>query len=254
MSYCTGLLSLRQDGNGNNVNQLNFSNMSSLQSLNIEGCTGLTEDIDLRDCPNLLTVKAGGTNINVSIPANSGITTYELGIPTEVSIVNPTALTASGISVDGYRNITDLEIIKSNSQTCNAYSMFGKVMENWYGPRIFGYSIKTDGNNIDNAEYGEIVFVDGDARFISPKITAPESKKVNIYYPQGQIVEFGQNDNLIDFWNSGQNLGSDGSRHVTLDQDTVYIRMSTYSDNQTLYPTGYIKDGVTGEILWGFGI
>jgi hypothetical protein len=30
MSYCTELLSLRQDGNGDNVNQLNFSNMSSL--------------------------------------------------------------------------------------------------------------------------------------------------------------------------------------------------------------------------------
>jgi len=68
--------------------------------LSVQGCTGLTQDIDLSLCPNIIEVDASGTNINVIIPENSGITKYELGTPTTISIVNPTDLTPGAILVD----------------------------------------------------------------------------------------------------------------------------------------------------------
>ena len=72
-------------------------------------------------------------------------------MPTEVSIVRPTDLVPAGIVVDGYKNITDLEIIKGNSQSCNAYNMFGKVMREYSG-RKFGWFVTKDDEYYDPRE------------------------------------------------------------------------------------------------------
>jgi hypothetical protein len=42
--------------------------MSALATLNITNCSSLTEDIDLNACPEITTVAATGTSINVFLP------------------------------------------------------------------------------------------------------------------------------------------------------------------------------------------
>jgi hypothetical protein len=77
-------------------------------------------------CPELLEVDASGTTINVNIPTGSKITKYELGLPTEVNIINPTVLQPSGVELDGYKDITSLDI--RNIPNNKTYAMFGKIM------------------------------------------------------------------------------------------------------------------------------
>jgi len=107
--------------------------MPNLEKLSIQNCTGLTLDVDLTMCTSLTEVDATGTTVSVLIPNDSIITKYEVGTPTNISIIRPTALTAAGILVDGYKNITSLGITKSDSQPCNAYEMFVKIMNTYIG-------------------------------------------------------------------------------------------------------------------------
>jgi len=98
-----------------NIVSMDLSYIHDLHTFNIDGCSSLNTSYNLSNFANITTVDASGTSINVDIPTDSGITTYELGFPTEVSIVRPTDLVPANILVDGRKNITDLEIIKSNS-------------------------------------------------------------------------------------------------------------------------------------------
>lgn len=108
------------------LNQMDFSNMPMLTSINISGCTGLTEDIDLTGCTGITTVDASNTSVNVLIPENSIITTYKLGTPTKVSIVNPTSLTASGITVQDGSNINNITLTKNNGT--GMFNIFNKII------------------------------------------------------------------------------------------------------------------------------
>lgn len=123
-----------------NGNQFIFTNMPQLKKLYIQNCTSLTEDIDLTMCADLEEVDASGTSINVFIPADSKVTKYELGLPTSVSIVRPTVLTPSGVWLAGYKNLTSLQIVKGSSQTCNAFQLFDKITQNYFGAMYIGYS------------------------------------------------------------------------------------------------------------------
>ena len=106
-----------------------FDDMPKLKKLYIQNCTTLDEDVDLTMCDDLEEVDASGTTINILIPEDSKITKYEVGSPSEISIIRPTQLTASGILVDSISNFDAIEIIKSNSQTCNAFTIFNKVFK-----------------------------------------------------------------------------------------------------------------------------
>lgn len=236
---------------GITINQTAFDNMPNLQTLSIQGCTGLTEDIDLSMCENITSVDASGTNINVLIPENSGITTYELGMPTQVSIINPTDLTASGILVDGYKNITDLEIIKSNSQRCNAYSMFAKVM-NRRSPiikdRIYGKQFNSTNNTISDT--------DNQGYWITSKIDLNNTN--TIFVAQSQtiynwcfIVFYNSQDNVtraMDFTGAVNNMfGSNSSISVQTGEE--YIRLVS-RDSSLNTPNSYNIVDNSGNLLY----
>lgn len=100
--------------------------MAALQNLSIQNCTGLTADIDLTSNSNLTQVDASGTTINVLVSEGTDITKYEVGTPTSISLVNPTALGPSGINVDHYGNIDSLVI--KNMPNNKTYATFNKIV------------------------------------------------------------------------------------------------------------------------------
>ena len=100
--------------------------MHSLRTLSIQNCSGLTENIDLTVCPNITSVDASGTTINVYVGSGSSLTKYEVGAPTSINLTNPTALSPSGVMVDNSTNITSLDIV--NIPNNKSFTMFSKIM------------------------------------------------------------------------------------------------------------------------------
>ena len=66
-----------------------------------------------------------GTNLNVTLPAGSKITTLEYGTPTQVSVLSPTQLAPTGIKVDSTANLTSLTI--SNMPNNKTFTAFAKI-------------------------------------------------------------------------------------------------------------------------------
>ena len=100
--------------------------MPALTTLNITNCSSLTEDIDLSDCPEITTVTAIGTNINVYLPQGTKIASYSLGSPTEVILNEPTVITSSNVTVADHSHINSLELISIPNN--KSFTMFGKIM------------------------------------------------------------------------------------------------------------------------------
>ena len=116
---------------GVTIDQMDFSKMAALQTLSIQGCTGLSNDIDLTDNEDIREVDASGTTVNVILPANPKVTKLELGTPTAIDIDSPTALTSSGIAVDSAASLTSLDIVNppvANNGSDGGFHMFGKIM------------------------------------------------------------------------------------------------------------------------------
>jgi hypothetical protein len=111
----------------NNGNQLIFDKTPNLEILSIQNCSSLTEDIDLTMCSNIQQVDASGTSINVFIPDGSGLTRYELGSPTAISIINPTVLDPNNVDVGDYENLTSL--VLKNIPNNKTFKMFGKILK-----------------------------------------------------------------------------------------------------------------------------
>ena len=105
---------------------MNFSNMKALKTLSIQGCTGLTEDIDLTDCTDIEQVDASGTTVNVIIPDGSKITKYELGTPTSIRIVNPTVINPTNVVVDSSNSIDSIDLV--NIPNNKSFTTFAKIM------------------------------------------------------------------------------------------------------------------------------
>jgi hypothetical protein len=105
---------------------MDFSNMTKLRKFYASNCTGLTGTIDLSECIDIREVDVSGTTTSVTIPSGSKITKYELGTPTDISIVNPTVLQPSGVLVDDSSNISSLELI--NIPGNKTFAMFNKIM------------------------------------------------------------------------------------------------------------------------------
>lgn len=125
---CTNLINTYLDSTDGQVKTgaFDFSEMAALTSLSIQNCTGLTADIDLTNNTEITQVDASGTTINVILPANSKVTKYELGTPTQIEITNPTVLQPSGVVVDSSLNISSLELV--NIPNNKTFNMFGKIM------------------------------------------------------------------------------------------------------------------------------
>ena len=219
-----------------NIVSMDLSYINDLHTFNIDGCSSLNVDYDLSNFTNITTVDASGTNVNVLIPTDSGITTYELGTPTEVSIVRPTDLVPAGIVVDGYKNITDLEIIKGNSQTCNAYNMFGKVMENYFGKVTYDMRMDSSGNyNSTHYESGrmisDIIYV-ADVTNLKIETDAPTSYYIG-YDSDGQYV--------WQFDTFTENLKATWHRPI------IFIRVSASYTDKTYYR---VINADTDEVLF----
>lgn len=123
---CTSLSRYYTPVGGTQVDLFIFDNMPYLQTLNLSGCTGLTGTIDLSNCQNLTTVNTTGTTLNIVIPENSGITSYSVGAPTEISMINPTSITPAQVTVSDSSNIDSLELV--NIPSNKSFAMFGKIM------------------------------------------------------------------------------------------------------------------------------
>ena len=136
LTYLTGLTGLVMDGctqitdefnnGGIVINQMDFSNMTALQNLSIQGCTGLSADIDLTDNTDIRQVDASVTTVNVILPANAKVTKYELGTPTAIEIDSPTVLEPAGVNVDSVTSLDSLDIVDIPNK--KAFNMFGKIM------------------------------------------------------------------------------------------------------------------------------
>jgi hypothetical protein len=62
----------------------------------------------------------------VLIPESSKVVKYELGTPTQVSIINPTAIQPSGVKVDSAEDIDFIDLI--NIPNNKSFSMFAKII------------------------------------------------------------------------------------------------------------------------------
>jgi hypothetical protein len=77
-------------------------------------------------CTGILSVDCSGTTINVSVPQNAPLTKYEVGTPTEISLINPTVLAPAGVVVDNFANLNSLDLI--NIPNNKSFSMFDKII------------------------------------------------------------------------------------------------------------------------------
>ena len=128
MDGCTSITSNVQSIVDANKNQMDFSNMTKLKVLSAQNCSLLTETVDLTMCPDIEQVDFSGTEVDVLVPANAPLTKYEVGIPTTISLVNPTVLQPSGVEVDIANNITSINLL--NIPNNKSFSMFEKIVQN----------------------------------------------------------------------------------------------------------------------------
>lgn len=154
----TNLTSTYNTVTEDNSNQMIFTKTEALQKLSIQNCTSLDQDIDVSMCNDIREVDASGTNINVIIPENAKLTKYELGQPTFISIINPTVLQPAGVEVEAYKDLDSLDIV--NIPNNKSFSMFEKIMANYYGIMYFGYITKYNGTYV-NDNYINNIFYKG---------------------------------------------------------------------------------------------
>jgi len=62
------------------------------------------------------------------IPQNSKVSRYELGTPTQISIINPAVLTPDGVLVTSAASIQSLDVL--NAPNAKTFNMFGKIISN----------------------------------------------------------------------------------------------------------------------------
>lgn len=144
---CTSIESTSESISDTDKRQMVFSYMTSLQKLYIQNCTGLTQSIDLTNCTDIREVDASGIDINILVPENAKLTKYEVGKPTEIHLINPTVLQPSGVLVEGCKNIDSLDIV--NIPNNNSFSMFEKIMQNYYGIIFYGITHRYHSNYND---------------------------------------------------------------------------------------------------------
>ena len=204
---------------------INLTNITGLTTFSIQNCTNLTGDIDLSAQTNITQVDASGTSVNVLVPEGNKLTKYEVGVPTTVSLINPTRIQPNGyldngsvvnnggVVVDSYGNLDSLDLI--NIPNNKSFTMFDKITQNYIlggfliGP---GKWISNDGilqtNNDQNA-------------FISNRISVIPEHSVT-------LQSSGADAKLFIFSSEDQKIGdiyvSNGNSNTqTLSQNANYI-------------------------------
>ena len=97
-----------------------------MKTFSAQGCTGLSGVIDLSGCLDIREVDVSNTTVSIMIPTEAKLTKFELGTPTQVSIINPTSLTPSAVQVDHCANISSIDLINIPNYT--SFNMFAKIM------------------------------------------------------------------------------------------------------------------------------
>ena len=238
---CTSLQNTAESIAGTDKNQFNFSSMTKLKKFHAQNCTGLTGTIDLTICPNILSVDASGTTVNVLVPQNASLTKYEVGSPTEIHLINLTVLQPSGVVVDSYGNLDSLDLI--NIPNNKSFSMFDKITSTYiYGGHIiFGKHIDTDTKKIVDSTY--------DQTNTSDYISVEQGISISSTYIGGYtglIVEYDENKNVIDYWDPNY-------KNLTLNSRTRYLVLGTTGDNPNAFAT-YMKivDDTNNQILFEY--
>lgn len=229
---CTALTSTNNSITGVDKGQMKFDSMSSLQNLSIQNCTGLTGNIDLTMCQNIIQVYAKGTTVNVLIPENSIITNYEVGKPYSISIINPTVLNIDNIKVSGYDNLEILEL--KNIPNISTFKTFAKVLKSLGGEVLLHTYINDNGQDVDNISW---------------------NTTTELYIPAGTIVYVECNNTYFGYQYKedgtirgfGKNPGSANSYSVSEEVENYeYIRFA-FSSLETSF---VIKNAQTGQILF----
>ena len=138
----------------NSISQLDFTYMAGLRNLSIQGCAGVTGNIDISACTDIRQVNGRDSNISIVLPQNTKITSYIMTAPTSVNIENPTVLTPEGVVIDNYTNIDSLVI--RNVANNKSYALFDKIFKSCpyvsgstitRGSYLIGTSIHKDNTN-----------------------------------------------------------------------------------------------------------
>jgi hypothetical protein len=61
--------------------------------------------MDLSSCTDIREIDIRGTTLNITLPQNPKLTTYKLGTPNIVTLINPTVLQPSGVTIDSSLSI-----------------------------------------------------------------------------------------------------------------------------------------------------
>lgn len=226
LKYIPNVTGLVFDGNSNlqstnnsiiddNHNQFIFTNMPNLETLSIQNCTGLTADIDLSSCSHITQVDASGTFVNILVPENAILTKYEVGTPTEISLINPTVLTVAGVKVDNCSSLNSLDI--TNIPNNNSFSMFEKIMKTF----IAGGSILTGMSTMDRSPgYQQ---VDNENKYITSFIQVNGGDSIHVDVTNDcDVVQFNSNKEYITYSHIFISTYPNG-RDITLNNNTRYI-------------------------------
>jgi hypothetical protein len=164
----------------NSISQLDFTYMAGLRNLSIQGCAGITGNIDISACADIRQVNGRDSNINIVLPQNTKITSYIMTAPTSINIENPTALTPEGVVIDNYANIDSLVI--RNMANNKAYALFNEITKRYsVGSPIVYNQRYTDGLRIESMP---------NTSCFTSYFNLPQSKKIiiNIYAPNGTRI------------------------------------------------------------------
>ena len=125
-SNCTQLVRTYTPIGESEMDLFVFDNLTSLQTLAVDGCTSLVGTLDLTNCTSITSVDASGTTLNITLPSGTGITSYSLGTPTAINLINPTSITPTQVTVTDSSNIDSLDLV--NIPSNKSFAMFGKIM------------------------------------------------------------------------------------------------------------------------------
>lgn len=129
LKYLPNVTGLVFDGCTNLPSQeMIFTNTPNLQTLSVYNCTSLDQDIDLSDCPDITSVDARGTSVNIILPTGTAISELKLGSPTSIVIDNPTVMEYDDITVTDPSDLTEVELTNVNSTTVQGFKTFGQIM------------------------------------------------------------------------------------------------------------------------------
>jgi hypothetical protein len=116
----------------NSISQLDFTYMAGLRNLSIQGCAGITGNIDISACTDVRQVDVRNTAINIVLPQATKITDYKITSPTSINIENPTSLALSGVTIDSYKNLDSLII--RNMTNNKSYALFNEITRGYSYP------------------------------------------------------------------------------------------------------------------------